>query len=98
MKYLKLLARRNIPARNSIEEEGNLMQILSLSTVRGMKSYLAKGDYLSHQINAELIKLMYGDVMTKIVDDVKKAVFFSIVIDETKDISGQLNEVKCSNP
>ena len=85
---LRYLARQGLPIRNSDEENGNLTQLLTLSENCNMKRYLADNNYLSHHINTELIKEMYRLVMKRLLDQIKSASFFSIVIDETRDISG----------
>ena len=88
LKCLKLLARQGIPARNSNVDEGNLLQFLKQSSVDGMKKYLTEKNYLSPEINSELIKEMYRIVLLSIIKDVKRSKFFAIVVDETRDISG----------
>ena len=89
LKNLRYLARQGIPRRNHIDEEGNLKQLLKLSSLPGMKQYLADGHYQSHHINTELTKEMYRSVITKILDQIRDARFYAIVIDETRDISGK---------
>ena len=88
VKSLRYLARQGLPIRNSDEENGNLTQLLKLSENCNMKRYLADNNYLSHHINTELIKEMYRLVMKRLLDQIKSASFFSIVIDEARDISG----------
>ena len=89
LRYLRYLARQGIPRRNHIEEDGNLKQLLKLSTLPGMKRYLEGGRYLSKDINDELTKGMYRSVLTKILAQIRDQRFYAIVIDETRDISGK---------
>ena len=87
---LRLLARQGIASRNSDISESNLVQFLGQSSVADIKKYLSEKKYLSPEVNAELIKEMYRVVILSIVEDVKKAKFFAIVLDETRDVSGML--------
>ena len=90
LKVLRLLARQGIASRNSDISESNLVQFLGQSSVADIKKYLSEKQYLSPEVNAELIKEMYRVVILSIVEDVKKAKFFAIVLDETRDVSGML--------
>ena len=64
------------------------MQFLKHSSVPEMKKYLSEKNYLSPKINSELIKEMYRIVLLSIIADIKKAKFFAIVVDETRDVAG----------
>ena len=65
------LSRNNIPMRNSNEVEGNLYQYLLRSSVPGMTEYLADRRYLSPTISSELLKLMYREVLTSLLENIK---------------------------
>ena len=91
LKCIKLLARNGLSFRNVEEEEGNLRQLLQHSArhVPHMNKYLEDNHYLSHQITSEILEEMYREIMSELIANVKAAGFFSIVIDETQDISGK---------
>ena len=88
LRCIRYLARQGIPLRNVNETEGNLIQLMKLSTALGMKRYLCDSDYQSPQINSELLHEMYRMVMAELLSQIKAAVFYAIVIDETRDVSG----------
>jgi hypothetical protein len=84
----KYLVRQGLAMRNSDEENSNMTQLLKLSQNSFMAKYLAENKYLSHHINSEIIKEIYRQVMKDLLDQIKSATYFAIVIDETRDISG----------
>ena len=65
-----------------------MIQLMRLSSQTAMKRYLEEKYYQSPQVNSELVQELYRDVIGKIIEDIKLARFFAIVIDETRDISG----------
>ena len=87
---LKLLLRQGSAIRGHKEEEGNLYQVLKCrgEDVPGLEAWLKKGDYRSHDIVNELVELMYMQLLRKLLAEVRAAEWYSIIADETRDLSG----------
>lgn len=76
---LKYLARQGMPIRGHDDNEGNYHQLLQLHSadVEGLRCWLShRGNWLSHDIQDELLKIMSLDVLCKIVDRIKGDQFF----------------------
>lgn len=88
---LRYLAMQGIPIRGHTDETSNLMNLLHLRSEDSneLKRWLNQGSYkwISHDIQNEIVNLMAHAVLRKVLDDVKKAVYFSIIADETTDIN-----------
>ena len=87
---LKLLLRQGSAIRGHKEEEGNLYQVLKRrgENAPGLEAWLKKGDYRSQDIVNELVELMYMQLLRKLLADVRAAERYSIIADETRDLSG----------
>ena len=72
-----------------IEKEGNLVQLLRCRTedVPGLEAWLRNGVYKSHDTVNELIQLMYLQVLRKLLAEIRRAEWFAIIADETRDLS-----------
>ena len=92
LECMRLLARKGDAFRSHVETEGNLRQLLHHTSrhLPHMKTYLKDNRYLSPTIISELLSEMYREVMQQIVSEVQTAGYFSIIMDETSDISGKL--------
>jgi len=88
---LKYLVRQGLAVRGHNDESGNLWQLLECRSadVKGLKSWISKKQYLSHDIIDEQIKIMAVCLLDKILAKIHKAQYFSIIGDETRDISGK---------
>jgi len=66
------------------------LQLLQLrgAEVEGLRDWLSRrGNWLSHDIQNEVLQIMALDVLRKIIDRVKSNRFFSLIVDETTDES-----------
>lgn len=104
---VKFLARQNLPLRgltvsnsegDSPEPDGNFNQTLNLLSIYSPKlSELRrrKQDFSSPDVQNELVQLMGNHVANEIAKEIKKASCYSIMIDETSDISNREQAVFC---
>lgn len=56
--------------------------------MEGLQTWINSGRYLSHEIVNEIIELMAHHILRNLLADIKTAKWFSIIADETQDISG----------
>ena len=86
---LKFLLRQGMAVRGHKEEEGNLVQLIDLRSedVPALKRWLEKHQYMSHQVVNEMITLMGNTVLHKLLSNICEACWFTIIADETGDIS-----------
>ena len=86
---LRFLLRQGLAIRGHKESEGNLMQLMQLQAedAPGIQKWLNNRNYLSHDIVNEMITLMGNTLLRKKLDNIRKAVWYSIIADETRDIS-----------
>jgi len=77
-----------------ITNQGNFREILKYRVLSGdkvledhLKSLNARATYISPIIQNDLIKCCKHFIMNKIIDEVKENKYFSIIFDETTDIS-----------
>ena len=80
----------------SEKNEGNFRALLRYRISCGdemLKSNLQQipknATYLSWRVQNELIEIIGNDMREKIINDVRKAVFFSVMVDETSDVSNK---------
>ena len=86
---LRTLLRQGLAVRGHSENEGNLYQILKLlgEDCPDMNMWLRNQNYLSHDIINELIASMCHAVLRQMLSEVRKAEWFTLMSDETRDIS-----------
>ena len=97
---LRCLARQESSVQGKTDVDSNLFQVLKMRAedVPGLLDWIKDGKYLSHDIINELINLMGNEVLRSIVADIhQQSKFFSIISDESRDISNkeQLTCVLC---
>ena len=94
---LKYLVRQGLAIRGHDDESGNLRQLSECRSadIKGLKSWISKKQYLSHDIIDEQIKIMAVYLLDKILVKIHKAQYFSIIGDETRDISGKEQFAVC---
>ncbi|CAF3732767.1 unnamed protein product [Rotaria socialis] len=89
-----LLARQGLALIGHREDEesenkGNLLELLELRSFDNdlIKSKLKSLQYTHHSIQNELLCLMHDNILSQIVFQIKSAKYFSIMMDESVDIS-----------
>ena len=87
---LKYLVRQGTSIRGHKDDEGNLIEMLKCRSedVPVLTDWLNHSSYKSHDIINELIQLMAHEVLQTLLHDVREAQWFSLIADETRDISG----------
>ncbi|XP_025415524.1 zinc finger MYM-type protein 1-like [Sipha flava] len=85
------LTRQGLPVRGHGDINSNIQQLLILRSddVPELKSWLLRTKYkwLSHDIQNEILSLLSDEVQLNIVSEIKNAFCYSIILDETRDIS-----------
>ncbi len=90
---LEVLGRQGLAIRGNTDERSNFMAMLNFcaETDPLLAEHLQKADenmkYTSHQIQNEIVDLQGGQILEKILSWVKKAGWFSVIADESSDIS-----------
>uniref|UniRef100_H2ZUI1 DUF4371 domain-containing protein n=1 Tax=Latimeria chalumnae TaxID=7897 RepID=H2ZUI1_LATCH len=92
LKCIQYLMRQGL-IKGHTDDESNFQKLFELvSTSRHNKEIKQrlkkKCRYTSHNIINEKIKEMYRQAFLKLMDKVKQSEIFSVVIDETRDVSG----------
>ena len=88
---LKLLLRQGLPIRGHIDITGNLYQLMKCrcEDVPQLCRWLENKDYQSPEVVNELINLMAKEVLRGLVFDINSVRYFSLIADETRDMSGK---------
>ena len=100
MSSVKYLARQGLAFRGSGDEsDSNFLQLLMLKAENypKLKIWLQKksNKYTSPDIQNELLKVMALHVLRDVISQIQKAPFFSIMVNETTDISNKEQVVIC---
>jgi hypothetical protein len=87
---LRYLARQGLAMRGHTDNEGNLQQLIALrsSDAPRLRSWLDARKFMSHDVVNEQLKLMSLDVLRALLENVRQAPCFSVIADETRDMSG----------
>ena len=76
--------------------EDNLIQLLSLSSdCSQLNAWIKERKYLSPQIVNEQISLMGLTVLRRLLSDIRRAQWFSLIVDEATDVSHKEQTVVC---
>ena len=101
LKLIHRLGKQNLAIRGKTDERSNFHVFLNehddilsqhLKSASFRKTTTGKqvrGTYISHRIQEEFISLIGDHLEQRIIDRVKKAMFFSILVDECRDSSGK---------
>ena len=96
---LKLCGRQQIAIRGHAELNSNFTQILKLisSTSMELKNWLNRDNnhYLSHDIQNEMIERLGSAIMDKLLHFIHRSGIYSVIVDETTDISSQEQVAIC---
>uniref|UniRef100_H2ZVP5 TTF-type domain-containing protein n=1 Tax=Latimeria chalumnae TaxID=7897 RepID=H2ZVP5_LATCH len=88
---VQYLSCQGLSVRGHTDEESNLNQLLALRAedIPDLKSWLYRTKYrwISHDIVNEMIEIMAHDILCTLMKEIHEAGFFSIIMDETTDIS-----------
>uniref|UniRef100_A0A147BCI9 Putative tick transposon n=1 Tax=Ixodes ricinus TaxID=34613 RepID=A0A147BCI9_IXORI len=90
---LLYLSTQGLAIRGHEDTESNLRQLLELraNDIPSLQSWLQRTKYkwISHQILNETLELMAHDVLRSLTDEVREAEHYSVILDETADISAK---------
>uniref|UniRef100_H3AMU6 DUF4371 domain-containing protein n=1 Tax=Latimeria chalumnae TaxID=7897 RepID=H3AMU6_LATCH len=92
------LARQGLALRGPIiEQDGNLYQLLKLGSEDCPELTILLNDhaYISHDVINEILKLMGHQVLRSIINKISNAKWYTIIADETRDISNHEQLVIC---
>lgn len=105
IKVVRHLARQNLALRGATkkdedhcEPDSNLWQTLQLLASNDshlQTSLRKKQNFTSPVIQNEILQLMANDVLRRISLNVRDALFFSIMVDETRDVANLEQVVLC---
>lgn len=93
VKTLIICGIQNIPIRGKTDERSNFMALIKFrsETDIALRDHLAhaprNATYISHRVQNELTTICGKEIQNRILDDCRSAKYFSIVMDETTDIS-----------
>ena len=87
---LRFLTRQGLAVQGHTNEEGNLYQLLKCRAQedRKFQLWLKEGKYQSPEIINEQIQLFAHTLLWELLAKIHEARFYSIIADETRDISG----------
>ena len=69
--------------RGHDEEEGNLIQLLKCRSqdITDIGEWIKNGTYQSHDINNEMIQLMANQLLRSLLDEIRSAEWYSLIVD-----------------
>ena len=88
---LRMLLRQGLAIRGHDAFDGNLEQLFQLRSEddKDVKIWLQNSEYLSHDIVNECILLLGNTLLMQLLCSIRETSIFSIMADETRDISNQ---------
>ena len=91
MHAMRFLARQGFPDRGIEFGNSNLCMLLELLSLNcpSLKKWIRDGKYCSPIIINEILYEMYRESLQVLILKIKSAKIYSIVIDETRDVSGK---------
>ena len=100
LKCLQYLARQSLPFRGDGKElDSNLVQLIKLQTKDDSKldMWMDKkfNKFMHHEVQNEILQIMANSIQRKIADNIRAAQFFTIMNDDTTDLSNHEQSVIC---
>lgn len=96
---LRFLMTGGLAIRGHDDEHSNYTRLLKLRSqdIPELNSWLQRSKYrwLSHDVTNELCALLCHEVLRKIIKLVQNAVYYSVMVDETRDISNHEQVTFC---
>ena len=96
---VRYLARQGLAFRGHNDDASNFMQLLKFrcDDIPEMRQWLENNSrkYTSHDIQNEMVELMGQTILHQVIDGARKSDFYSIMVDETRDISNREQLVIC---
>ena len=88
---LKFLFRQGLAIQGHTDVQGNLYQLMLCRSVDipDLGQWIDGGKYQSPEVINELIELLAKDLLRKLVAEIKSVSFYSLIVSETRDISGK---------
>ena len=90
---LRYLTRQGLAIRGHSDQNGNLHQLVKSRSEDDndleLQEWIKLGKYQPPLVQNELMQLMYLQVLRTLLADIRLACFFSLIADETRDISGK---------
>lgn len=89
---IRFLARQGLAVRGHSDDTGNYRELLKLRSddVENLRSWFGrKRHYLSHDVQNEMLNLMSQHLLRRLLADVKKNAFYSVICDEVTDEARQ---------
>ena len=83
---IQFLCKQNIALRGDIDERSNFLQLMNLITFLCPSNHTLPSNYLSGQMQNELMQLMAEDVKQRNISMVKKNGHYGVSADETSDV------------
>ena len=94
---IRVLARQGLALRGHTEEEGNRHQLIKdrAEDDKNIYNWLQNGTYMSHDSVNEILKIMSHSNLRNLIAEIKEAGYYSVLADETRDISNKEQLVIC---
>lgn len=93
IKCIRYLLRQGIAVRNDHSGGSNLTEMLRL--LCSESAWIAEGKYQSPEIINEIIRIMGNKVLRSLLLNIQNQKFFSLMADETRDVSNREQLVVC---
>ena len=101
IKTVILCGRQNLPLRGSTDASATFNALIEFRAETDnplaihLRNASKNATYVSHRIQNELIELCGNEIVTHIVEKAKEATYFSVLVDETADVSKKEQVAVC---
>lgn len=96
---LRFLMTGGLAIRGHEDENSNYSRLLKLRSedIPELKSWLQRSKYkwLSHDVTNELCTILSHEVLSKIIKLIQNAIYYSVIVDETSDITNHEQVTFC---